>query len=49
MKLSETEKNMITTISLRLETKNKLRDMGVFGDNWDELINKLIIEVKNKR
>jgi len=46
MKRTEYEKNMITTISIRVGTKDELEKLGTFRENWDELLLRLIKEVK---
>jgi len=34
-----------TTLSIRKETKERLRKYGSFGESWDQLINKILDEI----
>jgi len=38
-----------TTISIRKETKKRLRKYGSFGETWDQLINKILDEINEWR
>ena len=39
----------ITTISVAEETKNRLASYGQFSETWDELINKVLDTLEEKK
>jgi hypothetical protein len=43
------EKNELTTIPIYKETRDRLRVLGIKGESWDDLINRLITTYKKKR
>jgi len=38
-----------TTLTIRKETKEKLRKYGAFGESWDQLLNRLVEELERLR
>ena len=38
-----------TTLSIRKETKERLKSYGSFGESWDQLINRILDEIERLR
>ena len=38
-----------TTLSIRKETKKRLKRYGSFGESWDQLINRILDEIDKRR
>ena len=40
---------MSSTVTLKKETIERLKRLGKFGESWDELMDRILVELENKK